>query len=78
VRIATGSDDSESHLVFADGFLVAILVQLGEQHEDEAGMWFLEAGFGPVDRINPPTFINLDEAQMWIELRLKGAADGLY
>ena len=78
VRIATGGDHTESHLVFASGFLVAILVKLGEQYEDEAGRWFLEVGFGPVNRINPPTFINLDEAQIWIELRLRGAADGLH
>ena len=54
VQVATGSNDTESHLVFADGFLVAILVQLSEQHEDEAGSWFLEAGFGRVHHQNAP------------------------
>lgn len=66
VRVATGSDDIESHLVFADGFLVAVLVQLSDEHEDEAGHWFLEAGFGRVDDTNPPIFADLDEAQSWI------------
>lgn len=70
VQVATGSEDQESQLVFHDGFLVAVLVQLSEQHEAEAGMWFLEAGFGPVDTANPPTFNDLDEAQSWIEARL--------
>jgi hypothetical protein len=74
VQVATGSDDAESQLVFADGFLVAVLVHLSEQHGDEAGQWFLEAGFGPVDTATPPTFANLDEAQSWIEGRLAHAA----
>ena len=37
VQVATNSDDAESRLVFADGYLVAVLVRLSEQHEDEAG-----------------------------------------
>ncbi|GJD66948.1 hypothetical protein [Methylobacterium frigidaeris] len=47
VPITTGSGDTESLLVFADGFLVAVLVCLSDDHGDEAGMWFLKAGFGP-------------------------------
>ncbi|MGH1574362.1 hypothetical protein ACRAWG_31555 [Methylobacterium sp. P31] len=61
-------------MVFADGFLVAVLVQLSDDHDDEAGMWCLEAGFGPVDDPCPPTFLNLDTAQTWIEQRLGHAA----
>jgi hypothetical protein len=70
VHIATRNHDSQSELVFADGFLVAVLVQLSEDHEDEAGKWFLEAGFGPIEVPDPPTFADLDEAQGWIEQRL--------
>ena len=66
MQVATNSDDTESQLVFADGFLVAILVRLSEQHEDDAGKWFLEAGFGRVDDLNAPLFTDLDEAQAWI------------
>lgn len=66
VQVATGSNDTASNLVFADGFLVAVLVQLCEQHEEEAGRWFLEAGFGRVHHPHPPTFANLEEAQGWI------------
>ena len=66
VQVATKSDDTESQLVFADGFLVAVLVRLSEQHEDDAGKWFLEAGFGRVDPICPPLFEDIDEAQAWI------------
>ena len=39
VQVATGSSDTESHLVFADGFLVAVLVHLSDEHEAEAGQW---------------------------------------
>ncbi|GJD52498.1 hypothetical protein OPKNFCMD_5264 [Methylobacterium crusticola] len=70
VQVATGSDDTESQLVFADGFLVAVLVHLSDDHGDEAGMWFLEAGFGRVDEITPPKFADLEEAQAWITRRL--------
>jgi len=66
VQIATGSDDTESQLVFADGFLVAVLVRLSEQHGANAGKWFLEAGFGRVDELRSPMFAHLDEAQAWI------------
>ena len=67
VQVATRSDDTESQLVFSDDFLVAVLVRLSEQHEEDAGRWFLEAGFGPVDPLFPPLFADLDEAQGWIE-----------
>ncbi|MDR7037798.1 hypothetical protein J2X36_002549 [Methylobacterium sp. BE186] len=66
VQVATGSADAESQLVFVDGFLVAVLVRLSDEHEEEAGLWFLEAGFGPVDHSDPPKFADLDEAQAWI------------
>ena len=66
VQVATQSDDAESQLVFADGFLVAVLVRLSEQHEADAGKWFLEVGFGPVDRICPPIFPDLAAARLWI------------
>ena len=66
VQVATNSDDTESQLVFADGFLVAVLVRLSEQHEDDAGRWFLETGFGPIDLNCPPLFADLAEAQAWI------------
>ncbi|MBB2964724.1 hypothetical protein [Methylobacterium sp. R2-1] len=70
VQVATGSLDTESLLVFSDGFLVAVLVRLSDDHGEATGMWFLEAGFGPVDHPHPPTFAGLDDAQGWIEKRL--------
>ena len=70
VRLATGSRDEESELVFADGRLIAVLVRLSDDHDDEAGMWFLEVGFGRADHPNPPKFADLDEAQDWIQQQL--------
>ena len=72
VQVATGSDDQESRLVFADGFLAAILVQLSDQHAEDAGKWFLEAGFGRVDDYRAPILADLDAAQAWIKARLTG------
>ena len=74
VQVAMKSDDTESLLIVADGFLVAILVRLSAQHEDEAGKGFLEAGFGPVSDPRPPVFFDLDMAQDWIEQQLGRAA----
>ncbi|MGH1592241.1 hypothetical protein ACRBEV_32485 [Methylobacterium phyllosphaerae] len=70
VQVATGSQDQDSRLVFHEGFLVAVLVQLSDQHETDAGKWFLEAGFGPVSDISGPIFSDLSEAQAWICTRL--------
>lgn len=66
VRVATDSDDTESQLVFVDGFLVAVLVHLSEQHGPETGAWFMEAGFGRLNHPCAPTFADLDAAQTWI------------
>ena len=70
VHVGTGSHDTQSQLVFADGFLVAVLVHLSDEHGADAGKWFLEAGFGRVDHASPPLFADLDEAQAWITWRL--------
>ncbi|KQP31058.1 hypothetical protein ASF49_10765 [Methylobacterium sp. Leaf104] len=70
VQVATGSSDRESRLVFEDGLLVAVLVQLSSEHDSEAGHWFLEAGFGRVDDPHAPIFADLDEAQAWIARQL--------
>jgi hypothetical protein len=70
VRVATSSEDSDGQLVFADGFLVAVLVQLAGQHGADAGMWFLEVGFGLTAVRSAPLFLDLDVAQDWVERHL--------
>ncbi|WP_336492228.1 hypothetical protein [Methylobacterium nigriterrae] len=74
VRVRMRGGNTESQLVFVDGALVAILTHLSDEYGDEAGMWFLEQGFGPVeDRLNPK-FTGLDEAQSWIMRRMAGTS----
>ncbi len=78
VRVETGGPDEDGCLVFSDGKLVAVLVRLSDEHEDEdlAGHWFLEAGLGRLDGPTHPTFINIDDAQAWIARRLKAGQIG--
>ena len=75
VQVATGSYDTEGQLVFADGFLVAVLVRLSDDHDDLAGMWFLEAGFGRVVTARLPLFADIDKAQSWIERQLASSSE---
>ncbi len=71
VRVATSSPDENGLLVFdSDQKLVALLVQLSDEHESQAGRWFYEAGFGPMDGPDHPTFADLDVAQEWITKRM--------
>ena len=69
VRIANGYDE-EGMLVFAEDRLLAVLVQLSDEHGVLAGQWYLEVGFGRLDGPNHPTFPDLDAAQGWISERL--------
>jgi hypothetical protein len=73
VLVETGGPDEEGCLVFVEGKLVALLVRLSDQHEDEgiAGHWFFEAGFGPLDGPAHPSFSDIEAAQGWIAERLQ-------
>jgi len=66
VRVATGHEE-EGQLVF-DGAdrLIAVLVMLSEHNPVAPGHWFLEAGFGLLDKVAHPTFPDLDAAQRWM------------
>jgi hypothetical protein len=75
VRVGTDTADEVGRLVFAEDRLVAVLVRLAEGH-DEAGHWFLEHGFGRLGVPVPPTFSDLQAAEIWIASRLSGVADG--
>jgi hypothetical protein len=70
VQVATSKAGDEGCLVLADDVLVAVLVLLSDQYGPEAGRWYLETGYGPVDGLAHPTFADLDEAQEWIAGRL--------
>jgi len=65
ILVATG-DDCEGRLVFRDGWLVAVLVQLSAQHDEQEGFWYLEKGFGALDGPDLPSFESLEQATAWI------------
>jgi hypothetical protein len=69
IRVATGSDDQEGLLAFANGQLVAVLVRLSELHDKMAGSWFLEACFGIRDKDGISS--DLESAQEWLLARLR-------
>jgi hypothetical protein len=74
-RVATLRRDGEQGLlVLAEGQLVAVLVQLSEAYGEDTGKWHLEAAFGRVAHPSADIFADLDEAQAWIEDRLRQAA----
>lgn len=70
VRILLG-DDADGRLVFAADTLVGVLVCLSELHGEQAGTWFLEAGFGRLDGAKHPVFPHLQAAQTWVADRLR-------
>ncbi len=65
-QVATGSADTDGLLVFLGSSLVAVLVRLSDDHGDDTGKWYLEAGFGRLNTAIGPTFPILDEASEWI------------
>jgi hypothetical protein len=64
------ADDADGLLVLSDARLVAVLVRLSQIHEDAAGQWFLEAGFGQLDRHKHAVFPDLETAKNWIAERM--------
>ncbi len=72
VQVANGHDE-EGRLVFAEGRLIAVMVQLSGLHEEQgvAGQWFLETGYGHGLSGEHPTFPDLSAAEKWIHQRLE-------
>ena len=72
VQVANGHDE-EGRLVFAEGRLIAVLVQLSGLHEElsVAGQWFLETGYGRRLTGEHPTVPDLSAAGEWIQQRLE-------
>lgn len=73
VRVKTECGNTDGLLVFTSDLLVAVLVQLSADHEEDEGKWFLEAGFDGADQRVQPTFDSLDDAQQWIQNRVNEA-----
>ena len=64
VRVANGSDE-EGMLVFdEERRLLAVLTHLSDENEVAPGQWFLEAGFGPLDGGNKPTFADRTQPRL--------------
>ncbi|HEY9218290.1 MAG TPA: hypothetical protein VIO94_09585 [Phenylobacterium sp.] len=68
--LVASRDDSEGQLVFADSYLIGVLVRLSSLHEAAAGSWFLEQAFGGLAGPAHPAFDDLDAARAWFERRL--------
>ena len=71
IQVLTASEDREGCLVLVDGQLVAVLVRLSDPAHEPLlrGSWYLEAGFGLLDRRHG-LFASLEEAAASIELDL--------
>lgn len=69
VRVGTGSDDEDGRLVFRDDALVALLVRLSDNHDGDAGKWFLEAEFSRDCGDPTALFDDLEQAQAWFSRR---------
>lgn len=78
VVVNTGFGGQDGLLVFVNKQLVAVLVVLNLDHEEDTtlkGRWFLEAGFGPCQAWNRGhVFATQDEALTWV--RDQVLADG--
>ena len=72
VQVGNGHDE-EGRLVFAEGRLIGVLVQLSGLHEElsVAGQWFLKTGYGRHLSGEHPTFPDLSAAEEWIRPRLE-------
>ena len=70
LEVATGSDDREGMLVLSNDRLIAVLVRLSNGHGANAGMWFLEHGFGLLDTTDHPVFADLHAVKRWVLTRL--------
>ena len=71
IKVDTASPDSDGRLVMANGMLVAILIHLDAPDHENMGSWFLEAGFGRLQRLRSPTFDTLEQATRWVRAGLR-------
>jgi hypothetical protein len=62
-----GVEEGEGVLAYCDDRLIAVMVRLAEDHGSDATCWFVEKGFGPLDRPTHPMFRDLAEAEAWLK-----------
>ena len=69
VKVAA-RENGPGMLVYADGWLVAVLVELSDIHKARAGCLFLESGFGYFSECEQPVFLDVLEAEEWFKSQL--------
>ena len=69
MKVATG-ETGEGRLVLLGDRLVAVLVRLSDLHDGHDGWWFIEKGFGPLDRPQHPMFPDIASAEAWLKAEL--------
>jgi hypothetical protein len=73
LRVKTDSADSNGILLFDDGELIAILLELAdESHGEDRGKWVIETVFSV--ELNPPrsSFASAEEASIWVMRHFSG------
>ena len=66
-RIRTDSGDNQAILLFDDGALVAILVELADvSHGDRRGEWIVESVFGLYQARSRTSFPSASDAAGWV------------
>lgn len=70
-----GSNSGKSKPVFHGGPLFAVLAQLADEHEADAGRWCQKADFECLDHPKLPIFADLDKAQARVADRLASYPD---
>ena len=70
----------EGMLVFLNGWLIAVLVRLSEDHGATAGHWFPESLYGSLGEAGQPVFCDLEEAEHWLKSQVieRRSADFLW
>ena len=71
-----GVEDGDGLLAYWEDSLVAVLVRLGTDHGDDAGAWFVEKGFGFLDRPEHPLFETFAAAEAWLRSELADHVGG--
>ncbi|SFZ85811.1 hypothetical protein SAMN02983003_2983 [Devosia enhydra] len=64
------------YLVFCDGALAAVLIEVTEEDTGAIPGWYLEAGFGPCSSlrvVDPPIFPTLEDVAPWVVAQIEQA-----
>jgi hypothetical protein len=58
-------------LVMVNGKLVAVLVRLDASWHERPGAWHMEVGLGLLMGVRAPVFDTLEDARLWVRLRMQ-------